>query len=95
MLTFRESALTSLLKGKKHQRLTSQKRSLTSVPVFVGFSSQRPETTSGDAQVVSKSASSESGEPNKLNPTESVTASSSGSSVMEKSVTREETLKAD
>ena len=36
-----ESALTSHLKGKKHQRLTSQKRSLASVPeFFLGFFSR-------------------------------------------------------
>ena len=47
------------------------------------------------AKVVSKSTSSESGKHNKLNPTKSITASSSGSSVMEKSVTCDETLKAE
>ena len=89
-----ESALISHLKGKKHQTLTSQKRSSASVPDFFGISSQRPATKSDDAKVVSKSASSESGEHSKLNPTKSI-ASSSGSSVMEKSVTRDETLKAE
>ena len=59
-----ESALTSHLKGKRHQRLTSQKRLLASVPDFFGVSSQGPATTRGDAKVVSKSASSESGEHN-------------------------------
>ena len=87
-----ESALTSHLNGKKHQRLTSQKRSLASVPDFFGVSSQRPATASDDAKVVSKSASSESGEHNKLNCTKSIFASSS---VMEKTVTRDETLKAE
>ena len=58
-------------------------------------SSERPATTSDNAKVVSKSASSESGEHNKLNPTKFITASSSGSSVMEKSVTHDETLKAE
>ena len=53
-----ESALTSHLKGKKHQTLTSQKRSSASVPDFFGVSSQRPVTKSDDAKVVSKSASS-------------------------------------
>jgi len=86
-----ESALTSHLKGKKRQTLTSRKRSLASVPDFFGVSSQRPAT----AKVVSKSASSESGEHNKLNPTNFITASSSGPLVMEKSVTRDETLKAE
>ena len=78
-----ESALTSHLKvkGKKHQTLTSQERSSASVPDFFGVSSQRPATKS-DAKVVSKSASSESGEHSKLNVTKSI-ASSSGSSVME------------
>ena len=89
-----ESALTSHLKGKKHQTLTSQKRSSASVADFFGVSSQRPATKSDDAKVVSKSASSESSEHSKLNATKS-TASSSGSSVMEKSVTRDETLKAE
>ena len=89
-----ESALTSHLKGKKHQTLTSQKRSSASVPDFFGVSSQRPATKSDDAKVVVKSASSESGEHNKLNPTKSI-AISSGSSVMEKSVTRDETLTAE
>lgn len=90
-----ESALTSHLKGKKHQTLTSQKRSLASVPDFFGVSSQQPATTSDDAKEVSKSASSESGEHNTLNPTKSSTTSSSGSSVMERIVTRDETLKAE
>ena len=85
--------VTSHLKGKKHQTLTSQKRSSASVPDFFGVSSQRPATKSDDAKVVSKSASSESGEHSKLNTTKSI-ASSSGSSVMERSVTRDETLKA-
>lgn len=57
-----ESALTSHLKGKKHQTLTSQKRSLASVPDFLGVSSQQPATTSDDAKEVSKSTLSESGE---------------------------------
>ena len=57
-----EFALTSHLKGKKHQTLTSQKRSLASVSVFFGISSQQPATTSDDATVVSKSAISESSE---------------------------------
>ena len=83
-----ESALTSQLKGKKHQTLTSQERSSASVPDFLGVSSQRPATKSHDAKVVSKSASSESGKHSKLNATKSI-ASSSGSSVMEKSVTRD------
>ena len=87
-----ESALTSHLKGKKHQRLTSQKRSLASVPDFFGVSSQRPATTSDDAKLVSKFAPTESGEHNKLNSTKSIFASSS---VMKKSVTRDETLKAE
>ena len=39
-----ESALTSHLKGKKHQTLTPQKRSLASVPDFFGVSSQRKAT---------------------------------------------------
>ncbi|CAH3151850.1 unnamed protein product [Porites lobata] len=52
-------------------------------------------TTSDDAKEVSKSTSSESGEHNTLNPTKSSTASSSGSSVMERIVTRDETLKAE
>ena len=73
-----ESALTSHLKGKKHTTLTSQKRSLASVPDFFGVSFQRSATTSCDAKVVSKFASSESGKHNKLNPTKSITASSSG-----------------
>ena len=90
-----ESALTSHLKGKKHQTLTSQKRSLASVSDFFGVSSQQPATTSDDAKEVSKSTSSESGEHNTLNPTKSSTASSSGSSVMERIVTRDETLKAE
>ena len=51
-----ESALTSHSKGKKHQRLTSQKRSLASVPDYFSVSSQRPATTSDDAKVVSKFA---------------------------------------
>ena len=68
-----ESALTSHLKGKKHQTLTSQKRSLASVPDFFGVSSQQPATTSDDAKEVSKSTSSESGEHNTLNPTKSST----------------------
>ncbi|KAM7441937.1 hypothetical protein ABFA07_009054 [Porites harrisoni] len=89
-----ESALTSHLKGKKRQTLTSQKRASASVPDFFGVSSQRPATKSHDAKVVSKSASSESGEHSKLNATKSI-ASSSGSSLMEKSVTRDETLKAE
>ena len=88
-----ESALTSHLKGKTHQTLTSQKRSLASVPDFFGVSSQQPATTSDDAKEVSKSASSESGE--HINPTKSGTASLSGSSVMERIVTRDETLKAE
>ena len=87
-----ESALTSHLKGKKHQRLTSQKRSLESVPGFFGVFSQRPATTSDGVKVVSKSASPESGKHNKLNSTKSIFASSS---VMEKSVTCDETLKAE
>ena len=89
-----ESALTSHLKGKKRQTLTSQKRASASVPDFFGVSSQRPATKSHDAKVVSKSASSESGEHSKLNATKSI-ASSSGSSLMEKSVTRVETLRAE
>ena len=89
-----ESAPTSHLKGKKHQTLTSQKRSSARVPDFFGVSSQPPATKSDDAKVVSKSASSESGEHSKLNVTKS-TASSSGSSVMEKSVIRDESLKAE
>ena len=92
--SMRELALTSHLKGKKHQTLKSQKRSSASVSDFFGVSSQRPATKSDDAKVVSKSTSSESGEHSKLNPTKSI-ASSSGSSVMEKSVTRDETLKAE
>ena len=68
--------------GKKHQTLTSQKRSSASVPDFFGVSSQRPATKIDDAKVVSKSDSSESGEHSKLNTTKSI-ASSSGSSVME------------
>ena len=79
---------------KKHQTLTSQKRSSASFPDFFGISSQRPATKSHDAKVVSKSTSSESGEHSKLNATKTI-ASSSGSSVMEKSVTRDETLKAE
>ena len=77
-----ELALTSHLKGKKHQTLTSQKRSSASIPDFFGISSQRPATKSDDAKVVSKSASSESGEHSKLNATKSI-VSSSGSLVME------------
>ena len=57
-----ESALTSHLKGKKHQTLTSQKRSIASVSGFFGILSQQPATTSDDATVVSKSATSESSE---------------------------------
>ena len=52
----------------------------------------RPATTSDDAKVVSKFASTESGKHNKLNSTKSIFASSS---VMAKSVTRDETLKAE
>ena len=66
------SALTSHLKGKKHQTLTSQKRSSASVPDFFGISSQPPATKSDDAKVVSKSALSESGEHSKLNATKSI-----------------------
>ena len=76
-----ELALTSHLKGKKHQRLTSQKRSLASVPDCFGVSSERLATTSDDAKVVSKSTSSESGEHSKLI---SMKFSFSSSSVMEK-----------
>ena len=86
--------MTFPLERKKHQTLTSQKRSSASVPDFLGVSSQRPATKSDDAKVVSKSASSEIGEHSKLNATKSI-ASSSGSSVMEKSVTRDESLKAE
>ena len=64
-----ESPLTSHLKEKKHQTLTSQKRSLPSVRDFFGVSFQRPATKSDDVKVVSKSASYESGKHNKLNPT--------------------------
>jgi len=58
---------------------------------FFGISSRQPATTSDDPKV-SKSTSSGSGEHNKLNSTKSITASSS---VMEKSVTRDETVKAE
>jgi len=60
------------------------------IEFFFGVSSQRPATTCDEAKVVSKSASSESGEHNNLHPTKSITASSSGSLVMEKSDTRDE-----
>ena len=76
-----ESVITSHLKGKKHQTRTSQKRSLASVPDFFGVSSQQPATKSDDVKVVSKSASSEH---HMLNPTKSITASSSGLSMIEK-----------
>ena len=89
--SMRDSALTSHIKGKKYQTLTSQKRSVASVPDFFCVSSQQPATTSEDAKVVSKPASSESGKHNKLNTKKSITASSL---VMEKSVTQDETLKA-
>ena len=89
-----ESALTTHLKGKKHQTLTFQKRSSASLPDFLGVSSKRPATKSDDAKVNSKSTSSESSEHSKLNPTKSI-ASSSGSSVMEKNVTLDVTLKAE
>ena len=89
-----ESALTSHLKGKKHQTLTSQRRSSASIPDFFGVSSQRPATKSDDAKVVSKSASFENSKHSKLNATKYI-ASSSGSLVMEKSVTRDEMLKAE
>ena len=51
-------------------------------------------STTSNYKVVTKSASSESAE-HMLNPTKPITASSSGSSVMEKSVTRDEMLKAE
>ena len=89
-----ESALTSHLNGKKHQTLTSQRRSSASIPDFFGVSSQRPATKSDDAKVVSKSTSFENSKHSKLNATKYI-ASSSGSLVMEKSVTRDEMLKAE
>ena len=94
ILSMGELALTSHLKGKKTSNTDIPEKGISKRSRFFGVSSQRPATKSHDAKVVSKSASSESGEHSKLKATKSI-ASSSGSSLMEKSVTRDETLKAE
>lgn len=90
----RVGAHKSLERKKNIKHWHPRKDHQQAFQIFFGVSSQRPATKSDDAKVVSKSASSESGEHSKLNATKSI-ASSSGSSVMEKSVTHDETLKAE
>lgn len=77
----RVRAHKSLERKKNIKQWHPRKGHYQASQICFGISSQRPATTSDDAKVVSKSASSESGKHTKLNSRKSFTASSS---VMEK-----------